>query len=68
MRPSTVLHSWLLSNLRLVPDVQVSSGKQPRDGSLCKQKVRLVPEQDLHCLARCSALVGGSSRRVEPQK
>lgn len=29
MRPSQMLHTFLVSNLRLVLNVQVSSGKQP---------------------------------------
>ena len=44
MRPSHVLHTFLVSNLRLVLDVQVSSGKQHTSGHAKAALGRLLDE------------------------
>jgi Transposase DDE domain group 1 len=44
MRPSHVLHTFLVSNLRLVLDVQVSSGKQHTSGHAKTALGRLLDE------------------------
>lgn len=44
MRPSQVLHNFLVSNLRLVLDVQVSSGKQHTTGYAKAALGRLLDE------------------------
>jgi Transposase DDE domain group 1 len=44
MRPSHVLHTFLVSNLRLVLDVQVSSGKQHSSGHAKAMLGRLLDE------------------------
>ena len=44
MRPSHVLHTFLVANLRLVLDVQVSSGKQHTSGHAKAALARLLDE------------------------
>jgi hypothetical protein len=50
MRPSHMLHTFLVANLRLVLDVQMSSGKQHTSGhaKAAPRKVRR-----LHCKHAC---------------
>jgi hypothetical protein len=57
MRPSHVLHTFLVSNLRLVLDVQVSSGKQHTSGHAKAALGRLLDELG----ERRPALVRGDS-------
>ena len=57
MRPSHVLHTFLVSNLRLVLDVQVSSGKQHTSGHAKTALGRLLDELG----ERRPALVRGDS-------
>jgi hypothetical protein len=57
MRPSHVLHTFLVGNLRLVLDVQVSSGKQHASGHTKAALGRLLDELG----DKRPALVGGNS-------
>jgi hypothetical protein len=57
MRPSHVLHSFLVANLRLVLDVQVSSGKQHTSGHAKTALGRLLDELG----EKAPALVRGDS-------
>jgi hypothetical protein len=57
MRPSHVLHSFLVANLRLVLDVQVSSGKQHTSGHAKAALGRLLDELG----DKAPALVRGDS-------
>jgi len=57
MRPSHVLHTFLVGNLRLVLDVQVSSGKQHASGHAKAALGRLLDELG----DKRPALVGGNS-------
>jgi hypothetical protein len=62
MRPSHVLHTFLVSNLRLVLDVQVSSGKQHSSGHAKATLGRLLDELGDERLGnRRPALVRGDS-------
>lgn len=62
MRPSHVLHTFLVGNLRLVLDVQVSSGKQHSSGHAKAALGRLLDEPGDERLGnRRPALVRGDS-------
>jgi hypothetical protein len=50
MRPSHVLHTFLVSNLRLVLDVQLSSGKQHTSGHAKAALGRLLDDGRDHVI------------------
>ncbi len=61
MRPSHVLHTFMVANLRLVLDVQVSSGKQHTSGHAKAALGRLLDELGDGPGSRRPALVRGDS-------